>query len=65
MTASPFPSALLPPSLWPGIPGNVLSESNGPGQGEGGRGVRSAGKRRAPIPAGPLTQRVQATSTGT
>jgi hypothetical protein len=25
-------------SLWPGTLGNLLSESNGPGQGEGGQG---------------------------
>jgi hypothetical protein len=38
-------------SLWPGTPGNLLSESHGPGQGEGGRGVRSAGKQRDQRPA--------------
>ena len=31
-------------SPWPGTLGNLLSESNGPGQGEGGRGGEVCGK---------------------
>jgi hypothetical protein len=33
-----LPLRSSPPSLWPGTFGNLLSESNGPGQGEGGQG---------------------------